>query len=69
MNLDTRRSLHRTFAHAFIALGTLIVASAAAANANKEHPVAILTLANSPIALTKCEAWARDANKTILLAA
>jgi hypothetical protein len=38
------------------------------ANADKEYPTSITPVAGSPVTLTRCEAWARDFNKTALLA-
>jgi hypothetical protein len=43
-----------------------MAASSIPAIADKENSVAILSFADSPVALDKCEAWARHANKTYL---
>lgn len=68
MNLGTCRSTLCSFAYFSIALGGFIIASSTSAIADKDYPVALLTFANTPVTLTKCEAWARDANKTLLYA-
>lgn len=52
----------------WIALVIFVVASTAAAGADKQYPTAIITAPGSPVSTTKCEAWARDWNKTILTA-
>jgi hypothetical protein len=40
----------------------------AGASADKEYQASILSVTGAPIDLTKCEAWARDINKTYLTA-
>lgn len=65
-NLGACRSTLRAFAYFCIVAGAFIVVSSTSARADKQYPVSILILASSPVTLTKCEVWARDANKTIL---
>jgi|HubBroStandDraft_5_1064220.scaffolds.fasta_scaffold18599_2 hypothetical protein len=65
-NSRTCRSTTRRFAYAFIALGMFIVTSSTSATADKDYPTSIINAPASPVTLTKCEVWARDANKTIL---
>jgi hypothetical protein len=43
-----------------------VLASSTAAIADKDYPTSVINDAGSPVTLTKCEAWARDINKTIL---
>jgi len=62
------RSIPRAFLCCCILLGTFIVASSTAAIADKDYPTLIINDPDSPVRLTKCEAWARDANKTVELA-
>jgi len=38
------------------------------AKADKQYPATIVSASQSPVTLTKCEAWARDWNKTALIA-
>lgn len=56
----------RRFASCCALLGALIATSSRPAIADKAYPVAILAFSGSPVTLNKCEAWARDANKTYL---
>jgi Phage integrase family len=45
----------------FVALGTLLaLLRPHAARADKLYPSSIVSAANSPVAITKCDAWARD---------
>lgn len=45
--------------------GVLVFASTTPAVADKDYPTSIINDPASPVTLTKCEAWARDWNKTI----
>jgi len=49
-----------------ILLTSFVVASSTAALADKNYPTSIINDPDSPVTLMKCEAWARDINKTIL---
>ena len=52
----------------WIALVVFVTAPTSAAIADKQYPTTIITARGSPVNATKCEAWARDWNKTILTA-
>lgn len=52
----------------WIALVVFVAASTSAATADKQYPTTIITAPGSPVSTTKCEAWARDWNKTVLIA-
>jgi hypothetical protein len=67
-NMSKGRSAPRVFFRCCILLGGFMVASSTAAIADKDYPTSIINDPGSPVTLTKCEAWARDANKTIELA-
>ena len=66
--MATGRSIFRAFSRCCILLGSFIVASSTAAIADKDYATSIINDSDSPATLTKCELWARDANKTILYA-
>ena len=63
--ISLARSMRRRF---WIALVVFVTASTSAAVADKQYPTTIITAPGSPVTATKCEAWARDWNKTILTA-
>ncbi len=46
----------------------LLFAGIVPAMADKQYPATIVSPPGSPVALTSCEAWARDWNKTVLIA-
>src|SRR5579872_1101120 len=63
--ISLARSMRRRF---WSALVVFVTASTSAAVADKQYPTTIITAPGSPVTATKCEAWARDWNKTILTA-
>lgn len=54
------------FTYSCVVVGALMLASPTAAIADKDYATSIVNGSGSPVTLTKCEVWARDANKTIL---
>jgi hypothetical protein len=62
------RSIPHSFSRCCLLLGSFMVASSTAAIADKDYPTSIINDSDSPVTLTKCEVWARDANKTIMYA-
>lgn len=64
--MSTGRSIRGALTRCCIMIGLIIIGSSAAAVADKDYPTSIINDAGSPVTLTKCEAWARDINKTIL---
>lgn len=60
------RRLIPGFSRCFILVGSFLIASSAPAIADKDYPTSIISDPDSPVTLMKCEAWARDINKTIL---
>jgi hypothetical protein len=66
--MGTGRAIPRALSRYCILLAGFILASSTAAIADKDYPTSIVNDSDSPVTLTKCEVWARDANKTILYA-
>jgi hypothetical protein len=64
-DIGTRRSLF-VFSRCCLLIGSFIAASSTVAVADKDYPTSIINDPDSPVTLMKCEAWARDINKTIL---
>lgn len=60
------RSIHRQLPRCFMLLGSFVLATSTTAIADKDYPTSIINNSESPVTLTKCEAWARDINKTVL---
>jgi len=51
-----------------ILVAVLLIMCPIVANADKQYPTTIIAATQSPVTLTKCDAWARDWNKTVLTA-
>lgn len=66
MNGSSSKVSLALFTRCCVLLGIFIVASSPAAIADKNYPTSIINDPDAPVTLVKCEAWARDINKTIL---
>jgi hypothetical protein len=65
-SMNAGRSIHRRLSHWCMLLSSFMLATSTPAIADKDYPTSIINDSGSPATLTKCEAWARDINKTIL---
>jgi hypothetical protein len=63
--MGTKSTIRRVLSRCSVLLGSLMLATSTAALADKDYPTTIINDPESPVTLTKCEVWARDANKTI----